>query len=49
MLKLVHRLAGSKLAIMDGSGYIATVGSFINEKGILYSNDSYLKTNRRGW
>ena len=49
VLKLVHRLAGSKLAIMDGSGYIATVGSFINEKGLLYSNDSYLKTNRRGW
>ena len=49
VLKLVHRLAGSKLAIMDGSGYIATVGSFINERGLLYSNDSYLKTNRRGW
>jgi hypothetical protein len=34
---------------MDGSGYIATVGSFINEKGLLFSNDSYLKDGRRGW
>ena len=49
VLKLVHRLAGSELAIMDGSGYVATVGSFINEKGLLFSNDSYLKDGRRGW
>ena len=49
VLKLVHRLAGSKLAIMDGSGYVATVGSFINEKGLLFSNDSYLRDGRRGW
>ena len=49
VLKLVQRLAGSKLAIMDGSGYIATVGGFINEKGLLFSNDSYLKDGRRGW
>ena len=26
---------------MDGSGYIATVGNFINERGLLFSNDSY--------
>lgn len=41
VLRLIHRLAGSKLAILDASGYIATVGGFINEKGILYSNTSY--------
>ena len=41
MLKLVERLAGSKLAIMDASGYIATVGDFINERGLLFSNYSY--------
>ena len=41
VLQLIHRLAGSKLAIMDGSGYIATVGNFINDKGLLYSNGSY--------
>ena len=41
VLKLIHRLAGSKLAIMDASGYIATVGDFINEKGLLFSNQTY--------
>ena len=41
VLQLIHRLAGSKFAIMDGSGYIATVGNFINDKGLLYSNGSY--------
>ena len=42
VLALVHSLAGSKLAIMDASGYVATVGNFINERGLLFSNDSYL-------
>ena len=42
ILKLIHRLAGSKLAIMDAEGYIATVGSFINENGLLFSNDSFI-------
>ena len=41
VLKLIYKLAGSKLAIMDGSGYIATVGHFINERGLLFSNESY--------
>ena len=41
MLKLIKHLAGSKLAIMDASGYIATVGDFINERGLLFSNRSY--------
>ena len=48
LLNLIHRLAGSKLAIMDASGYIATVGHFFDENGILYSNDSY-KTSRYLW
>ncbi len=42
ILKMIHRLAGSKLAIMDASGYIATIGSFINESGLLFSNSSYV-------
>ena len=42
VLRLIHRLAGSKLAIMDADGYIATVGNFINEKGLLFSNDTYV-------
>ena len=41
LLNRIERLAGSKLAIMDGSGYIATIGNFINERGLLFSNDSY--------
>ena len=41
LLNRIERLAGLKLAIMDGSGYIATIGHFINERGLLFSNDSY--------
>ena len=41
LLNRIERLAGSKLAIMDGSGYIATIGHFINERRLLFSNDSY--------
>lgn len=41
ILDLIYRLAKSKLAIMDASGYIAMVGEFIEEDGILYSNTSY--------
>lgn len=42
ILKIIYQLAGSKLAIMDASGYIATVGHFINENGLLFSNDSFI-------
>ena len=41
-LDTVFRLAQSKFAILDGSGCIATVGNFINENGLLFSNSSYL-------
>ena len=41
VLKLIQRLAGSKLAIMDADGYIATVGEYINQKGLLFSNTSF--------
>ena len=41
VLTLIHRLAGSKLAIMDGDGYIATIGEYINQKGLLFSNTSF--------
>ena len=40
-LGLIWKLAQSKFAIMDGKGYIATVGEFLNEDGLLYSNTSY--------
>ena len=38
VLDLIRCLIGSKMAILDGSGYIATVGQFVNERGLLYSN-----------
>lgn len=47
MLRLIQRLAGSKLAIMDETGYIATVGDFINEHGLLFSNYSYRAYGKR--
>lgn len=42
-LELLEGACMSKLAIMDNSGEIATVGKFIEDGGCLYSNDSYLK------
>jgi len=40
--KLVYNAIKSKMAIMDGNGYIATVGDFItSDDGLLYSNTSY--------
>ena len=41
-LELIYKLAQSKFAIMDGKGFIATVGRFVNEDGLLYSNLSYI-------
>ena len=41
LLDYIFTLARSKFAIMDGGGYVATVGEFINDHGLLYSNDSY--------
>ena len=38
----IFQIAQSKFAIMDGSGYIATVGEFVNDRGLLFSNASYL-------
>ena len=39
--KLVYNAIKSKMAIMDGNGYIATIGDFVEADGILYSNASY--------
>ena len=41
LLDRVYAMARSKFAIMDASGYIATVGEFIDDHGLLYSNNSY--------
>lgn len=40
-LKLIWELAQSKFAILDGGGYVATIGHFIEDRGLLFSNDSY--------
>ena len=42
VLDSIFQIAQSKFAIMDGRGYIATVGKFIDERGLLFSNASYL-------
>ena len=42
-LELLEGACGSKLAIMDNSGEIATVGQFYEDEGVLYSNTSYLR------
>lgn len=41
LLDQIYHLAHSKFAIMDASGFVATVGEFMNDQGILYSNNSY--------
>jgi len=40
-LKLLFKLADSKLAFIDGEGHLSYVGEFIEDEGILYSNTSY--------
>ena len=41
VLDSIFQIAQSKFAIMDGGGYVATVGAFINVRGLLFSNGSY--------
>ena len=47
VLATVWNLAQSKFAIMDGGGYVATVGEFLNQDGLLFSNASYMGWNHR--
>ena len=47
VLDTVWNLAQSKFAIMDGGGYVATVGEFLNQDGLLFSNASYMGWNHR--
>lgn len=47
ILDTVWNLAQSKFAIMDGGGYVATVGQFLNRDGLLFSNASFLGWNCR--
>lgn len=41
--RILDAICGGKLALMDGSGKIATCGYFYEEDGVLYSNTSYRK------
>ena len=38
VLETIRCLIGSKMAILDGTGHIATVGQFYNDRGLLFSN-----------
>lgn len=49
ILNEIYRLAGSKFAIMDASGEIATVGNFVNIGGLLFSNYSFMEYGRRAY
>jgi predicted glutamine amidotransferase len=40
-LKLIERLCGSKLAILDSNGHCQLIGNFIEDNGVYYSNSSY--------
>ena len=43
ILTIIQKLTNSKWAIMDSSGYVATIGDFIKTKdNLLFSNSSYL-------
>lgn len=41
ILDAIERTTNSKWALMDSTGYIATVGHFIEEDGVLFSNGTY--------
>lgn len=49
LLDRIYYMARSKFAIMDGGGYVATVGEFIDEHGLLFSNRSYEDADWRNW
>lgn len=41
VIEMIENLTNSKWAIMENTGKIVTVGHFISEKGLLFSNGSY--------
>ena len=46
-LDLLEGACSSKLAIIDNAGDMVTVGEFIEDDGVLYSNTTYLSTYSR--
>lgn len=51
-LSILETVAASKLALLNSAGDLVTLGTFVEDKGIYYSNTSYLPyivgINRRG-
>lgn len=42
VLKIIDELIRSKMAFLDGSGYIATVGNWkTDDNGLMFSNESF--------
>ena len=41
VLTMIDYMTNSKWAFMDSTGNIVTVGQFVNEKGLLFSNSTY--------
>ena len=41
VLDMIEHLTNSRWAIMSGDGDISTVGTFINNRGVLFSNGTY--------
>jgi len=46
VIDMIENLTNSKWAIMDSTGEIVTIGHFINESGLLFSNGTYMP---KGW
>lgn len=42
-LRIVEATLGSKMALLDASGELVTIGDFQEHSGVLYSNSSYTK------
>lgn len=46
LIEMIYNATTSRLAFLDSTGEIFTVGSFVEDKGIKYSNESYKYTHR---
>ena len=42
-LQIMKETLGSKMVLLDASGELATIGDFLEQAGVLYSNTSYTK------
>lgn len=49
VLELLQAVTCSRLALMDAEGYVATVGHFIRDGGLLFSNGTYRDFSTRLW